>query len=84
MSTFPVFHAFILGFSHGLTAILSGFWLGAVVGLALILLRGLDQTKLPAYLRGVKINLKSEIAFAPFLIFGTLLVIITGFNVLPF
>ncbi len=75
---------FLLGFSHGLTAILAGFWLGAIFGLGLILLREVDQTKLPSFLRGVKINLKSELPFAPFLIAGVLIVIITNFNVLPF
>jgi len=75
---------FLLGLSHGFTAILTAFWLGAIIGLILILLQKVDQSKLPRAWRRLKINFKSEIAFAPFLIAGVLIIIITNFNVLPF
>ena len=46
-----------LGLTMGLTALFAAFWSGAVVGIGLIVLR-----------RGITI--KSEVPFAPFLIFG--------------
>jgi prepilin signal peptidase PulO-like enzyme (type II secretory pathway) len=47
----------LLGFTAGLTALFIAFWAGAVVGIALLLLK-----------RGV--TMKSEVPFAPFLILG--------------
>ncbi len=49
----------LLGFTMGATALLLAFWTGAVVGIALILLK-----------RGYK--MKSELPFAPFLVLGAL------------
>jgi leader peptidase (prepilin peptidase)/N-methyltransferase len=53
----------LLGFSKGLTAIMFAFWIGAIVGILLILLSKIK-------------GMKSEMPFAPFLILGTLIVFI--------
>jgi len=55
-----------LGMSYGLSAIVIAFWIGALVGVTLIFLSKITKI-LPI---GRKINLKSEIPFAPFLILG--------------
>lgn len=54
----------LLGFPNILVALLSAFWLGALVGIVLMLLS--------------KKGLKSELPFAPFLITGTFLALIWG------
>lgn len=73
----------LLGFSEGVTAILVGVWAGAILGLAAIAASQWRQY-LPATWRHLRLNLKSEIAFAPFLILGTLATLIFNLNVLPF
>jgi prepilin signal peptidase PulO-like enzyme (type II secretory pathway) len=50
-----------LGFSGGASALMCAFWSGAIVGIALIMLK-----------KGLKMN--SELPFAPFLVFGMFLV----------
>ncbi|MBX4197822.1 prepilin peptidase [Candidatus Parcubacteria bacterium] len=60
-----------LGLTYGFSAIIIAFWIGAIIGVGLILLSG----KLGA------ITMKSEIPFAPFLIIGFLLVYFLGLNV---
>ncbi len=64
----------LLGLSAGISAIIIGFWAGAIVGLVLI---ALGKT---ARLLGLStvLTMKSEIPFGPFLIFGTLLVALFG------
>ncbi len=58
----------LLGLSMGATALMIGFWSGAVVGVALLLFSRLWQ-------RGRKhLTMKSEVPFAPFLVFGALFV----------
>lgn len=63
------------GFLFGLTTLLSGvmlaFWIGAVVGVILILLKKIA-------------GLKSEIPFAPFLVLGLLIAFFWGVNFFPF
>ncbi len=54
---------FALGFAQGLSAVAIGFWSGAVVSLVLIALHKLK-------LFNKRFTLKTEIPFAPFLIFG--------------
>lgn len=71
----------LLGLAYGLTALLVAFWTGAIVGLALI---ALSKSPWSIRVRGLKLKLQSEIPFAPFLIFGVLVVLIADFNVLPF
>ena len=52
-----------LGFAGGLSAVVLGFWMGAGIGIMLLLIKG-----------GKKLTIKSEIPFAPFLIAGLWLV----------
>ncbi len=59
----------LLGLSVAVAALMLAFWLGAVVGVALLLLSRL------------KISLKTEIPFAPFLIASTLFVFLYGIDV---
>ena len=54
----------LLGFPSILVALLTAFWLGAIIGLALMIL----QRK----------GLKSELPFAPFLITGTFIAMFWG------
>ncbi len=75
---------FLLGFFKGLSAILVGVWAGAIVGLLLIIVGRYQFKWLPASLRRFKLTAKSEIPFAPFLILGVLVSIITNFNVFPY
>ncbi len=75
---------FLLGFFKGLSAILVGIWAGAIVGLLLIVIGRYQFKWLPPFLRRFKLTAKSEIPFAPFLIFGVLIAIITNFNVFPY
>ncbi len=67
----------LLGFYQGLTAVIIAFWLGAVVGLLLILFRRLHLWG--RLTRGITI--KSELPFAPFLVLATLLGLIFNFNI---
>jgi prepilin signal peptidase PulO-like enzyme (type II secretory pathway) len=67
-----------LGMVYGLSAIIIGFWIGAVISLILL---GAGKTacskairSLPAYFGLKHVSMKSEIPFAPFLILGLVLV----------
>ncbi len=64
-----VVFSWYLGFAHGLSALVLGFWFGAA--LALILLS----------LRLKRITMKTELPLAPFLIVGLLVVYLTGVDV---
>ena len=50
---------FLLGPAKGTTAFLLSFWLGSIIGISLL------------FLAKKKYNMKSKIAFGPFLILGT-------------
>jgi leader peptidase (prepilin peptidase)/N-methyltransferase len=63
-----------LGLSLGISAIIWGFWIGAIYGLVIMAL-GLKY-------KGKKITIKSEIPFAPFLILGWLLVYFFGWDLI--
>jgi prepilin signal peptidase PulO-like enzyme (type II secretory pathway) len=63
-----------LGLIYGLSAVVLAFWTGAIYGLALLALSKLNW-------HGLKINRKSELPFAPFLVLGFLLVFFFGFDV---
>ncbi len=54
----------MLGLNAGGAALVMAFWIGAIVGIALIIVH--------------RMRLKSEVPFAPFLIAGTLIVFFTG------
>jgi prepilin signal peptidase PulO-like enzyme (type II secretory pathway) len=59
----------LLGLVPGLTALALAFWVGAAVGLLLILLERLTPTR--AGRVGVKgFTIRSEVPFAPFLVLG--------------
>lgn len=68
---------FLLGLMGGVSAIVFAFWLGAVVGLLLIILARLSAT------RG-SFTIKSEIPFAPFIIIGLCLNFFLQLNVVTF
>ncbi len=75
-----------LGLSAGGSAIMIGFWVGAVVSVFLLLLKELFAGARSKTLFGIRLNLpelnlKSEIPFAPFLIIGLLIAFIFGYNV---
>jgi len=63
-----------LGPILGLSAVILGFWSGAIYGLILM---GLSKFSW----HGLKIDRKTELPFAPFLVFGFLLVFFFGFDV---
>ena len=60
----------LLGLYAGISAIIIAFWIGAAVGLLLMLIKGKNFT------------MKTEIPFGPFLILGALLVLFFGADVL--
>ena len=64
----------LLGLQLGVSAIVFAFWIGAIVGLLLILLSKLW----PGW---QSVSMKSEIPFAPFIIIGTALVFFFQINV---
>lgn len=70
-----------LGLSGGITALMLSFWIGAAISLALLAvvhLRTINKTTLAD--TKTPITMKSEIPFAPFLIAGTAVVALTGFD----
>lgn len=66
---------FILGIAGGLSAVVIGFWVGAVWSLLLIFI---SKYNLSAKLKGITI--KSEVPFAPFLIVGFLITLFFNIN----
>ena len=62
----------LLGISLALSGLVVAFWSGAIIGLALVVLSRNNKMK--------KMGMKSEIPFAPFLVFGAFLAFILGFN----
>ncbi len=70
----------VLGLMEGITAMVLAFWVGAIVGIFLVVAS--KYKKLP-YSRKL-VNLKSEIPFAPFIVLGVFISLILNFNVLPF
>lgn len=61
-----------LGLTGGISAVVMAFWLGAIVSIFLLVIERVFRTSF------MRLNMKSEIPFAPFLIFCTLLVYLTG------
>ncbi len=64
-----------LGLVSGVSAVILGFWIGAIVSVFLLLLQKLN-------LIGKRLTIKSEIPFAPFLILGLLIIFFFGFDVM--
>ncbi len=69
----------LLGLERGFTALVMGFWLGAIIGLLLLASSRLKSQFLKEYF-----TFKSEVPFAPFLVAGVILTIIFDLNVVPF
>jgi prepilin signal peptidase PulO-like enzyme (type II secretory pathway) len=63
----------LLGLSGGAFAILLAFWIGALWSIFAILIKKLKISK-------NRLTLKSEIPFAPFILFGFLIIFITGWS----
>lgn len=66
----------LLGFVHGVGAIVLAFWIGAGVSLIFMVFAKINQK------RGNRINFKTEVPFAPFMIGALFLVFLTGMDVL--
>lgn len=64
----------LLGLIYGITAIVISFWIGAAVGVALLLISHLVN-------RSGRITMKSEIPFGPFLVLGTLIILYFQMNI---
>lgn len=64
-----------LGPIMGLSAVILGFWTGAIYGLILMVLSKFDW-------HGLKIDGKTEVPFAPFLVLGFLLVFFFNWDIL--
>lgn len=62
-----------LGFSAGVAAIVLAFWTGAIVSLALM---GLQRAGI---MKG-SLGMRSEVPFGPFILFGFLVLLLTGFD----
>lgn len=69
-----------LGLARGGTAIIYGFWIGALVSILLICVQKMYTWKLRKQ-GSVGLSMKSEIPFAPFLIAGLLIVYFFGYNI---
>ena len=74
---------FLLGIYNGLTAVMLGFLLGALVGVILLYLPKVIQSSALRTLFG-RFTMKSEIPFAPFLIGGFYLVFLLDVDFLVF
>jgi leader peptidase (prepilin peptidase)/N-methyltransferase len=69
----------ILGITKGFTAVIFGFWIGAIVALVILFLQRIKKVN-----RQREMTMKSEVPFAPFLIAGFFIVLFTGFNLFFF
>jgi leader peptidase (prepilin peptidase) / N-methyltransferase len=72
---------FALGFSQGITALAISFWVGAIVSLALLFIGKVFQ-KRRLFLMGKPLTIKSEIPFAPFLVFGFFITYLFGIDLI--
>ena len=67
-----------LGLVDGISAVILAFWIGAFVGVSLIL----SSKVMPLFLKEKHFTIKSEIPFAPFLILGLVIIFFTGWDIL--
>jgi leader peptidase (prepilin peptidase)/N-methyltransferase len=67
----------LLGFSGGISAIMLGFWIGAIYSIGILVWQYIAQSY-----HKRKFGMKTEIPFAPFLIAGTLIVLFSHIDVL--
>lgn len=65
----------LLGLGYGITAITFGFWLGAIIGIIILLITRFVE-------HSGRITMKSEIPFGPFLIAGTIIVLFLQMNIM--
>ena len=65
---------FLLGFSGGIFAIMLAFWIGAIFSLVIMFLQKIKISNL-------KLSLKSEIPFAPFIILALFIQLLTSWNI---
>lgn len=70
----------LLGISLALSGLAIAFWSGAIIGICLVVISRLDSARLAKNGRIKSMGMKSEIPFAPFLVFGALLAFIFGLN----
>lgn len=68
---------FFLGLIEGLSAVILSFWVGAIYSIFLLLMQ-----KMNIYKSNVRINRYTEIPFAPFLVFGTIIEYLYSFDIL--
>lgn len=66
----------LLGISLALSGLVMAFWSGAIIGIGLIILSRNNKQN--------RVRMKSEIPFAPFLVFGALISFIFGLNLFWF
>ncbi len=66
----------LLGLSLALSSLVIAFWSGAIIGLTLVILSKNSKIR--------RMGMKSEIPFAPFLVLGTILVFLFGWNFFGF
>lgn len=76
----------VLGLMPALSALLLGFWLGALAALGALLLKSAAGLAPRGVLPGLNarlkgLTMKSELPLAPFLVFGLLIVYLTGVDV---
>lgn len=78
----------MFGLSLGGSAIIFGFWIGALISIMLLLLQkvmAVDVVRRMLHkLHIPRLGLRSEVPFAPFLIAGFLIAYVWGFNVFAF
>jgi len=70
----------LLGLLPGISAVVIGFWIGAIVGLGIMLFDFVSAAVLGRR-GGARLTMKSEIPFGPFLVLGTVLVLFFDVNV---
>jgi prepilin signal peptidase PulO-like enzyme (type II secretory pathway) len=73
----------LLGFSGGIFAMISAFWIGAIVSIIILLLQKIS-TRVGSTSSGktahFKLSFKSAIAFGPFIVFALFLQLFTAWN----
>lgn len=78
----------MLGLSLGGSAIIYGFWIGAIISILLLFLQKLmafdGVRRTLRRLRLPRLGLRSEVPFAPFLISGLLIAYVLGYNLFAF
>ena len=71
-SKFMVGIGFLLGMSAGIAAILFSFWIGAIIGIIILICSNITRKH--------SVSLKTAIPFGPFLALGTIIVVLGGYD----